>query len=377
MQYFRNAVVQHKVRDIFDTAINSNRLAHAYIFHGPPGSGKLAFALELARAIICSSKDVRPCYECPNCVRVGQLSHPDLRFIFPIPKDYETKKINKILKDIARNPYAPIEIEGHLNITVDTIRELINESKYAPHEASMRFYIITGADQFSKETSNAFLKLLEEPPETVLIILITDQYHKLLDTIKSRCQPVYFPAFSDDEIFEIVKKYTKENEQFDKKFPDIASLRMLLSMAQYNLHKVFEYLNKDQNEKIQWSYEFIQAITIFDMNKISNIIEKISGRKNKNLITELLNIMILWFSDALHFSILKNEQNIVLQTYKEKIIKFVKYAADVDYIRCIAHIEDACKNISANVQIPLQLTTLAINLNETITTTRNVLKEAV
>ena len=373
MQYFKDAVVQHKVRDIFDTAINSNRLAHAYIFHGPPGSGKLAFTLELARAIICSSEKERPCYQCPNCIRMSQLSHPDLRFIFPMPKDYETKKINKILKDIALNPYASIEIEGHLNITVDSIRELINESKYAPHEASKRFYIITGADQFSKETSNAFLKLLEEPPETVLIILITDQYHKLLDTIKSRCQPVYFPAFSDDEIFKIVKKYTKENE----KFPDASSLRMLLSMAQYNLHKVFEYLNKDQHEKIQWSYEFVQAVSVFDMNKISTMIEKISGRKNKNLITELLNIMILWFSDALHFSILKNEQNIVLQTYKEKIIKFAKYAADVDYIRCIAHIEEASKNILANVQIPLQLTTLAINLNETITTTRTVLKEAV
>ncbi len=371
MSLFRDLVLQGKVRRFFTAAIESDHLAHAYIFHGSPGCGKEAFALELAQAINCTSDSVKPCYECANCKRIRQFSHPDLHFVFPMPKDYDTQKINQYYKARAKNPYMYIEIEGHLNISVDVIRELKNEAKYAPHEAKKRFFIISGADKFSRETSNTFLKLLEEPPATLMIILITDQYHLLLDTIKSRCQPVYFPKFTEQEIMKLIKKYSVHQNK------PAEEIQTAVTLAKHNLKKIFEYLERDYGEWLDWVYQFLAASTAFNISQISDLIDKVSNRKKKNTISELLDLVIVWLMDAYHYQIFKNTMDITFQEYSDNIKKFAGITSQVNYENCIALVETARDNINHNAQIPLQLTTLAIQLNEIITKARHLSREAV
>jgi DNA polymerase-3 subunit delta' len=288
-----------------------------------------------------------------------------------MPKDYDTKKINQYYKARSENPYLNIEIEGHLNISVDVIRELKNEAKYAPHEAIKRFFVISDADKFSRETANTFLKLLEEPPESLQIILITDQYHSLLDTIKSRCQPVYFPKFSEDEITGLVLKYSTQ-KSYSKE--DILTSTLL---AKHNVKKIFEYLDSDYSEWLDWVYQYLIATTGFNMMDLSSLIDKVSNRKKKNMTGELLDLIIAWLMDSYHVQVFGDIDQIVLKQYSENIQKFADFTSEVDYNHCINLVETARDNIRRNAQIPLQLTTLAIQLNEIFSNARRVSKEAV
>lgn len=124
--------------------------------------------------------------------------------------------------------------------------------------------IISGAEYFSREAANSFLKLLEEPPDKFLIILITEALHLMLDTIRSRCQPVYFPEFKDEQIEQIVRQYEPVKDD----------LLSLIHMANSNVKRVFQMLHEDYSEQKQWILEFIRAVAVENYFHINELLEK-------------------------------------------------------------------------------------------------------
>lgn len=137
--------------------------SHAYLFSGPPGSGKTEAALAFAAGLACSD---RGCGACQTCRRVLEGLHPDVEVIAP---------------------------EGNY-IRKEEITEINLHAAYRPYEARAKVYVFLEADSFNAEAANAFLKTLEEPPGHVHFILVTDRPEKVLPTISSRCQPVVFTA---------------------------------------------------------------------------------------------------------------------------------------------------------------------------------------
>ncbi len=354
MEYFSQTIAQPRIKDFFIQSIQNQRLAHAYIFYGQQGRGKESFALELAKALNCQDEQNRPCGVCPSCVKIAKLSHPDVKFMFPVSSQLKSKDLPEIIKLKAKNPYAAIEIPGHKNIPIDAIRELKNEAKYASFEAANRVFIISGAEYFSREAANSFLKLLEEPPENLFIILITDEYHNLLDTIRSRCQPVHFPDYSTEQIAEIVKRYEPEAEDLDS----------LSRIAQFNLKKIFAMLHSDYQQKRKTVYHFIKAAAADDMLLAAELIDTITQKRDKNYIIELLNLMILWMHDALQYSILQSGSEFINIDDQQTIIKFANYFAGADLGQLIELAEQAAKHISMNAHPSLTLTRLAFEIHE-------------
>src|SRR5215212_431631 len=152
----------------FRRVVQRGRLAHAYLFVGPDGVGKKLFAVELAKAFLCERPrgELDACGECSSCSLVDADTHPDLT--------------------IARRP------EDKHEFPVELMRSLLANFALKPARGKGRVVIVDGADDFNDESSNAFLKTLEEPPPGSLLILVGFSPDRQLATIVSRCQVVRF-----------------------------------------------------------------------------------------------------------------------------------------------------------------------------------------
>ncbi|MCK5217982.1 DNA polymerase III subunit delta' [bacterium] len=157
---------QPRAIEYFKRSVRNKRLGHAFLFIGPEGVGKRATALALAQALNCSKPaQGEACGECPACRKITQNGHPDVRIIEP---------------------------EGQF-LKIDQIREqLQRDAILKPMEGSIKLYILDSAEKLTLEAANSLLKLLEEPPPAVILVLITIQPFVLLETIRSRCQTVRF-----------------------------------------------------------------------------------------------------------------------------------------------------------------------------------------
>jgi DNA polymerase-3 subunit delta' len=353
MEFFTKGIVQDRVRTFFAKGIENNHLAHAYLFYGNTGCGKAAFAFELAKALNCTNQESVPCNECPSCIKINNISHPDIQYVFPISKQTKTETITELLKQKAKNPYSSIDIEGHKNIPIEKIREFRNEAKYAPHEAQKRFFIIDGCEYFSKEAANSFLKLLEEPPEDLMIILITNDRNALLDTIRSRCQPVFFPSFNEEQIKAIVNKYNPVD--FDL-FP-------VIKIAQNNLLRVFTLITSDSSEKREYILKYLRTLAGNQMLELADIIDFLCQKRDKNYIIDFLNLLILWLRDAYYYQLMDNDDFINVD-FKEPIEKFAEYSRNTNLNTIIELVEESIRDFEQNAHQSLTLTNLALQINE-------------
>jgi DNA polymerase III subunit delta' len=353
MDLFKQGTIQDRVKSLFTRSIENDRLAHAYLFYGDSGRGKAAFAFELAKTLNCADAVNVPCNECPSCIKINNLNHPDVRFVFPVSKQTKPETITEFLKQKSKNPYDSFDIEGHKNIPIERIRELKNEAKYAPNEAKKRFFIIDGCEYFSREAANSFLKLLEEPPDNLIIILITNDLNALLDTIRSRCQPVFFPAFSEDQIKEIVARFNPVD--FD--------IVPLIKISRHNLLKVLKLISSDSDNKREYVLKYLRALASNQMLELADVIDFLCQKRDKNYIIDFLDLLILWIRDVLHSQIMDESTDFINIDYKEPIEKFADFYKNIDLNKIIEMIETAIFDIERNAHPSLTLTNLAVQIN--------------
>jgi len=189
-QKFEDVVGQEHITATLKNAIKSNRIAHAYIFTGPRGVGKTTTARILAKALNCENlKDSEPCNECAMCKTINESQTMDI-----------------------------IEIDGASNRGIDEIRTLRESVKYAPTRGKYKIYIIDEVHMLTKESFNAFLKTLEEPPAHTIFVFATTDIHKVPLTIISRCQRFDFRRIQLDVIKSTLSKIAdEENISIDDK----------------------------------------------------------------------------------------------------------------------------------------------------------------
>lgn len=171
---FHDIAGQTQAKRLLQNALRHHKLSHAYLFHGPSGSGQLETATMFAQAIRCTEQADDACGECLECRKIRHGNHPDLQMIQP---------------------------DG-ASIKIDQIRDLQRIFSYKSEGTSPKIYIIDEADKMTVQASNSLLKFLEEPPAPAVAILITSNSRALLDTILSRTQSVPFSPLSPETLMQ-------------------------------------------------------------------------------------------------------------------------------------------------------------------------------
>src|SRR4030095_1443991 len=187
---FERIAGNERVKEVLKRMTDAGRLPGALLFAGEEGIGKKLFALELAKALNCRTPtSAGPCGTCPTCVRISKLN---------VPEGASSDELEQIIW--TDYPDVGMVVAPKRVLRVTQMRQIEREANFRPFEGKARVFLIDEADKLNDPSANALLKILEEPPPTSHIILITSRPAMLLETIRSRCQMIRFSPLTPAEI---------------------------------------------------------------------------------------------------------------------------------------------------------------------------------
>lgn len=305
-QKFSEVVGQKAVIKTLRNALSENKIAHAYLFCGPRGTGKTTMARLFAKALNCEEGIGHECDVCQNCIAVKTGSHPDV-----------------------------FEIDAASNSGVDSVRDLIDQVRYQPILGRYKVYIIDEVHNMSSSAFNALLKTLEEPPANVVFILATTEPQKVLPTILSRVQRFDFTKVSDEDIISKMSEILeKENVTYEE-----GSLELIARLADGGVRDALSILDQvvsysgdnisieDINTlfgllNVKDKLDFVRKIGSKDLASVINTAKDMYSRGID--IVKLHDDLIKIFKDLLVFGMTKDESLLTVLKPNEALQTLIK-----------------------------------------------------
>ena len=377
---FLDILGQEYIKNHLVKSALSGRIPHAQLFVGPEGSGTLAMAIAYAQFVLCNNKGDENNGGNESCnLKFQSLSHPDLHFVYPNVTNEDVKSKPKSADFIVdwrefvlKNPYGSLfDWYKHLGvqnkqgiIRVEDAQDILKSLALKSYEGGYKVMIIWMVDKMNIEASNKLLKLLEEPPDKTLFILISENEEDIIQTIRSRCQVLNFGALPESVIAKAMR---------EKYFLDSASASKVAHQAQGNYNKALHILNNDTNDLPfeKWFVDWVRAAFRAKQNAdaIQELIswsEEIAsiGREGQK---QFLNYCVVMFRQAM----LLNYQTEKLVYFEPSVDNFnlEKFAPFVNGNNISAifnELSDAIYHIERNGNAKIILTDLSIKLTRLI-----------
>lgn len=356
---------QSRIADALGSAVSSGRIAHAYLFHGPEGSGKRAAALQMAASLFCKEGySAVPCGECVECTRIFSIGHPDVHLMMPYPNDTSVDAIKERLTLIGENPYAVVDFERRPSLdSYDTVSnkqviysrerigaELRREMSLSSVEGGYRVAILTDAHRMNASAANAFLKLLEEPGGRTVFVLTSDRPDKLLPTIRSRCQLVRFPRLSDAEVADALVVRLEM---------DPVDAQTVARMADGSFSRAIDLASSDDLFSLRsLVIDYLRASFRPDGDKVIDFAEKFS-RMGRESLKFFLQLMLGWFRDLLMYKNVGSAAPIVNVDREVEIHTFCQNLPSAHLESMIDLVEQASFLVERNMNLRLVFIVLA------------------
>lgn len=366
---FKDIVGQNQIKERLIQSAKQNKVAHAQLFCGPEGVGKLALALAYAQYLNClNPKDNDACGECSSCHKYAKLIHPDLHFVFPIVQKKKEKKelCNDYLAEwrnfILTSPYR------NLNQWLDFIKaenaqgmiyakesdEILKKLSLKIYEGQYKVMIIWYPERMNQECSNKLLKLLEEPYGNTVFLLVSNNPDQIIGTIQSRAQRINIKAIDD---ISLKTKLQESYQLTDEVAENIAHL------ARGSYLKAVEVLEQSEDTELfhQLFVEMMRAAWLKNIKEIKRIAETLAsvGReKQRSFIRYSLSMFREYFISNLH------EESMVYLTPKEAQfgVKFAPFIHERNIIKFMEEFELADRHIEQNVNAKMVFLDLCLKV---------------
>ena len=377
---FSEILGQEHIKNHLTRSADMGRIPHAQLFVGPEGSGTLSMAIAYAQYILCSNQNGENNGTNQACnLKFQKISHPDLHFAYPTVTTEEVKKNPKSIdfitdwrQFITKNPYGGLfdwyAILGVQNkqgeIRVDDAQEILKALSLKSYEGGYKIMIIWMADKLNTAASNKLLKLLEEPPEKTVFILITENEEDLIQTIRSRCQILHFNGLSES----IIAGALIEREQTD---PKLASKIAHQAQGNYNIAMQLLHTDDEEHPFEQWFVTWVRAAFKAKGNAaaIQDLIlwsEKIAGLGRETQ-KKFLQFCIEMFRQALMINYeTKDLVYFEPKVDKFKLENFAPFVNGNNIHDIFKELSDAMYHIERNGNAKIILTDLSIKLTRLI-----------
>lgn len=363
----KRLVGQPKARELLERIMKSERLGHAYLFSGPPGSGKTALALAFAE-VINGISNLTDLGDQTQSKKSSWLNHPDIHVFLPVPTKYKTEDLQQRLSYLAEDPYEVVDFSHRPSLSDDEssknkqafypinyFKEDIRPKAFLkPNEGRKTVVIMTNIETLRKEAANAFLKLLEEPSENLVFLLTTNNKDSLLPTIQSRCQPVQLSALNTKQIEEALIQY-------DGVSPEDAQYMARISGGNYTMARFFdiEALKQMRKEIIT----FLRKSYVQDAEALAQTAKDWQSQYNIERQMTLLNVMETLLRDLLVYQNTKNEDLITNLDQIDTIVRFCESLQNPRLKAMINQVNECRPLLNRNVQAKLIFTVLALRFS--------------
>lgn len=253
---FKDIIGHHAIKTHLVQTVKDNRVSHAQLFLGKEGSGGLAVAVAYAQYINCTQPaDNDSCGSCSSCRKYEKLIHPDLHFSYPFfasgEKDVATTYLDNWRTAFLTNPYMGLDYWRHqleagnkqANINIAEAHDIIKKLSLKAFEAEYKV-LIMWLPEYLQTQGNALLKLIEEPPEKTLFLLVSENQDRILNTIISRTQLVKIPKFSSDDVrqFLVSEKSVPDDRANEIAFIADGNMQTAINLLEEETHPYFELL---------------------------------------------------------------------------------------------------------------------------------------
>jgi DNA polymerase III subunit delta' len=367
---FNQIIGQEHIKSHLQKSAENGRIPHAQLFVGKEGSGMLPMAIAYAQFLLCNfSKDSEICH-----LKCNKLQHPDLHFAFPVTTNDTVKKhpvSNLFLEEwrqfIQDQPYGSlfnwlqhIGVENKQGlINVDEAEDIVKKLKLKSFDGGFKVMIIWMAEKMNIAAANKLLKLIEEPPEKTVFLLITENEGQIINTIKSRCQALHFPALSEQDI---ANTLVVNHQVEDKKAANIAH------QSEGNLNKALHLLHNDASDLVfeEWFIAWIRtafkakgnATVVQQLVSWSEIISK-TGRETQK---RFLEYCLQFFRQALLLNY-KSDALVFMETKTNfQLSKFAPFVHSENILDIEKELSEAIYHIERNGNAKIILLDLSMKL---------------